>query len=189
MNITVSPYLVNFLKDPKIQRFAEEDNWKAVYEELSEKDHFYVTQLTQLLYLSDINPLKYMDIVPDSFANHLEINSLEIPDHIKKIGDSAFWGCDQLQSVTIPNSVTYIGALAFAYCSSLEDVILPGSIADIDTSAFRGCPRLKEITYLGPIAKWRGVRKAGAFNTNIIIHCADGDLQLQKNSWVRINHI
>lgn len=186
MNNAVSLYLIQFLRNPKIQQLIKEDNWEAVYEELFKRDRSYITQLTQLLYLSDIDPLRYMNNIPNGFADHLEIKSLEIPNHIRSIGESAFWVCDQIQSVNIPDSVTSIGALAFAYCNKLKDVVLPSSVADIDISAFRGCPSLKEITYLGSIAEWRRVKKAGAFENGIVVHCSDGDLQLQGNRWVSL---
>ena len=186
MNNATSLYLIQFLRNPKIQQLIKEDNWEAVYKELFRRNHSHISDLTQLLYLSDINPLKYMDNIPNSFAKDLKIESLEIPDHIRSIGESAFWTCDQIQSVNIPDSVTDIGALAFAYCIKLKDVVLPSSVADIDNFAFRNCPSLKEITYLGTVAQWRRVRKARAFNNGIVVHCSDGDLQLQGNRWIRI---
>jgi hypothetical protein len=36
-----------------------------------------------------------------------------IPNSVKSIGNSAFFGCSSLTSVTIPNSVTSIGSNAF----------------------------------------------------------------------------
>lgn len=47
---------------------------------------------------------------------------------IKKIDDTAFFGCASLKSITIPSSVTYIGGNAFAYCNSLESITFEGTI-------------------------------------------------------------
>lgn len=50
--------------------------------------------------------------------------SLELPEGITSIGDSAFEGALSLGSVTIPNSVTGIGAKAFAYTQNLNKITM-----------------------------------------------------------------
>ena len=49
------------------------------------------------------------------------LTSIEIPDSVTMIGDSAFAGCG-LTSVTISDSVTVIGDSAFSGCSNLESI-------------------------------------------------------------------
>lgn len=63
---------------------------------------------------------------------------------ITKIGDYAFYYCENLKNVTIPNKVTEIGNRAFGYCSNLntitflcDDMITPAKIAQgLNTMAF-----------------------------------------------------
>ena len=63
---------------------------------------------------------------------------------ITKIGDYAFYYCENLQNVTIPNKVTEIGRRAFGFCPNLntitflcDDMIAPAKIAqDLNTMAF-----------------------------------------------------
>ena len=63
---------------------------------------------------------------------------------ITKIGDYAFYYCENLKNVTIPNKVTEIGARAFGYCKALktitflcDEMIAPAKIAqDLNTMAF-----------------------------------------------------
>ena len=86
----------------------------------------------------------------------------------------------------IPAGVTSISAWAFYGCSSLESVIIPGSVTSIGYEALYKCDNLKEITYKGTVAQWRKVKKAGAFNNNIIVHCSNGDLQLQGKTWAKV---
>ena len=41
---------------------------------------------------------------------------------MKQIGDKCFYSCKQLQSINIPANVTKIGKDAFAECDALEQV-------------------------------------------------------------------
>ena|GEM_PF-3440884 len=57
-------------------------------------------------------------------------NSLEsvvIPNTVKKIGNNAFRNCTSLKSVYIPDSVTYIGDWCFYFCPALSKLIVEGS--------------------------------------------------------------
>ena len=63
-----------------------------------------------------------------------------IPFGMKRVGESAFEGCNGLTSVTIPSSVTSIGDRAFAICGGLTSVTIPSSVTSIGTYAFMGTP-------------------------------------------------
>ncbi|MEE0083353.1 MAG: leucine-rich repeat domain-containing protein, partial [Paludibacteraceae bacterium] len=52
----------------------------------------------------------------------------------------AFYGCSSLQTVNIPNSVKSIGDGAFYRCSSLQTVNIPDSVERIGDGAFEGTP-------------------------------------------------
>jgi hypothetical protein len=65
---------------------------------------------------------------------------------VTSIGDSAFYGCNEVTSVTIPDSVTSIGASAFENCSSLTNVTLPGSLASLPDGVFYDCTSLTRVT-------------------------------------------
>lgn len=63
----------------------------------------------------------------------------KIPKSVKKIGESAFLGCDGLTSVIIPDCITSIGAEAYCGCSNLTSVTIPDSVTKIGDSAFDMC--------------------------------------------------
>lgn len=65
-------------------------------------------------------------------------------DSVTKIETDAFHGCECLKEVVIPNSVTIIEAGAFQWCKSLVRVSLPNSLTEIGDCAFIGCYNLKE---------------------------------------------
>ena len=66
-------------------------------------------------------------------ANSYSNNSSYVPSSLKtviitggnSIGNSAFYGCNNLTSITIPDSVISIGQGAFSGCSSLESITIP----------------------------------------------------------------
>ena len=70
-----------------------------------------------------------------AFSNCSGLTSIDIPNSITSIGNSAFQDCG-LTSITIPNSVTTIGAHAFYGCSSLTSIDIPNSVTSIGGSAF-----------------------------------------------------
>lgn len=70
----------------------------------------------------------------DSFITR-EISGTYVNDRITKIGNSAFYNCNQLTGVILPN-VTNIGDNAFRGCSTLKEVSLP-KVVDIGVYAFQ----------------------------------------------------
>lgn len=68
-----------------------------------------------------------------------------IPDHVTRIGNSAFDCCPFLEDVHIPDSVTEIGASAFQHCSSLREIDIPDSVVGIGSFAFLCCRRLERV--------------------------------------------
>ena len=73
------------------------------------------------------------------------ITDLILPTSITSIGNSAFWRCRKMVNISIPESVTNIGSGAFADCENLESISLPSSVQKIDNGTFNGCSNLKNI--------------------------------------------
>ena len=65
---------------------------------------------------------------------------------VTKIGERAFYNCDNLTSITIPDSATEIGSYAFAYCKNLTSITIPDSVTLIDDNAFYYCSDLTRVT-------------------------------------------
>ena len=70
--------------------------------------------------------------------------SLVLEEGITSIGNSAFFGCENLTgSLTIPNSVTTIGNYAFYCCPGFTgDLTIPNSVTSIGEFAFGACTGL-----------------------------------------------
>ena len=86
-----------------------------------------VDQTSEITYGSKI---KISDDVIEIYTEEGKDGSFEdksfaeviIPDSVLKIGNSAFYDCDNLTSITIPENVTSIGSSAFSGCDSLTVV-------------------------------------------------------------------
>ncbi len=75
-----------------------------------------------------------------------EIESVEIPDSVTEIFDSAFLRCKNLKKVTLSENLTAIAAKVFEGCSALTDIEIPEKVAVIDSYAFFECSSLKKLT-------------------------------------------
>ncbi len=80
-----------------------------------------------------------------AFANNKYVETVEIPDSIKKIGKGAFYNCVKLQSITIPEGVTALSANTFEKCLYLEEVNLGSQLKSIGDEAFYDCRRLRTL--------------------------------------------
>ena len=79
--------------------------------------------------------------------NGNEITTINIPDNITSIGNSAFSGCTSIKDIQISNNVTYIGTAAFSSCTSLNNIKLPinTSYTTISDNLLNGCSNLQSI--------------------------------------------
>lgn len=59
-----------------------------------------------------------------------------IPEGVKCIGNSAFYGYEQLERIEIPSSVISIENWAFSFCTGLRKVMIPSSVKWIAENAF-----------------------------------------------------
>ena len=65
--------------------------------------------------------------------------NLTLPSSTIEIGEYAFFGCSNLESVTFPDNLTRINRCAFSHCTSLTYVLIPQSVSYIGAYAFNWC--------------------------------------------------
>lgn len=80
------------------------------------------------------------------FNTRLSINSLTIENGVTRVGNYAFYYCNNLIQITFSKSVTTIGSYAFDGCTKLPDVVLPERVQSIGFAAFWGCSNLTNVT-------------------------------------------
>ncbi len=132
------------LKDFIIKHEEEINNneWDKVYDHIPTT---FLGDLTSILLEAGINPLPYMNEIPEYFAEGSQINITQIPENIKSIGDYAFSNCRSLTSIIIPNSVKNIRYRTFSDCTNLTSITIPNSVTSIGSSAFSNCSSLTSI--------------------------------------------
>ena len=81
-----------------------------------------------------------------AFQGCKKLRTVEIGNHVKKIGDSAFRDCTKLVNVMIGSNVTSIGKHAFRGCKKLKEIVITKYVKTIGDSAFQDCPVLAYIT-------------------------------------------
>lgn len=79
------------------------------------------------------------------FVNGTQVSDLVISDSVQKIGDYAFYGCDNIKSVKIGSGALSIGEQAFTECINLESVTIGANVLTLGGSAFLGCSKLKQV--------------------------------------------
>lgn len=179
------------------------NNWKKVYDLANiELDEVCVGYLTEMFLDSGINPLLWMEDIPNNFLNQtMKIKSIFIPDNIYLIGKKAFtgsrleqldlsntivqsiepeafWHCQDLEKVIFSNNLQRIDVRAFANCYSLTEIILPKSLDLIQFNAFYDCDNLKSIIYEGTSDQLKNkvmIANNAFYNCEAeYIKCADG---------------
>ena len=107
-------------------------------------------------------------ICDEAFKNTTTVNTINIPENLYQIGNSAFEGCYYLQNVTLGSKVSTLGRKCFADCTQLKNINivncsslrtigdgcfanaafqslkLPLSVEKIGAGAFYGCYNLND---------------------------------------------
>lgn len=101
-----------------------------------------VCNVLPMLMENGIDLFENIDYIPDYMFRESDIESIVIPEGIREIRSSAFWGCKKLTSVTFPSTLSRIGKAAFENCVSLKDVYLPENVSSIGSGCFNECNRI-----------------------------------------------
>ena len=114
-----------------------------------------------------------------AFFDCYSLERVQIPESVKEIGEGAFKGCKSLKEIKIPDGVAKIEAGVFSFCDSLESVEIPASVTTIGDGlggAFFNCKSLATVRYGGTKAQWNSI--AELYNNkellNAEVTCTDG---------------
>ncbi len=79
------------------------------------------------------------NIAARTFYGCTGLLSVNLPENITEIGESAFYGCTGLLSVNLPENITEIGESAFYGCTGLVSMSVPANVTSIGDNAFYDC--------------------------------------------------
>ncbi len=95
-------------------------------------------------------------IAEGAFRDKIRLVSIVVPESVKHIGDSAFYGCTALRSVQLPGAKE-IGTAAFHGCRLLNTLVVSGKLERVNEGAFSSCAALDNIYTLGIAAEFNAV--------------------------------
>ena len=81
------------------------------------------------------------------YSNRQDMIDVTIPEGVRCVDSTAFYGCANLTSVKFSDGLKEIGDFAFAQCESLEEITLPPSVCKIGKGAFANCVKLRKIKF------------------------------------------
>lgn len=95
----------------------------------------------ELLNRTVVIPEGYTHIGASAF-DYTQIVHVICPTSLRIIRDSAFGFCYDLEDINIPETVTKIGHHAFFHCEKLQTLTLSDNVKMIGIFAFKGCDQL-----------------------------------------------
>lgn len=122
------------------------DKGNSIYDSRDNCNAIILTIENRLVYgcKSSIIPLSVTDIGVRSFEC-CDLKTIEIPNNVKSVGNSAFMGCYNLQSVIFPSGLINISDYAFSCCCNLASITFSNSLIKIGYDVFGGCDKIESI--------------------------------------------
>ena len=131
-------------------------NWRyliELYSYNSDWDSLTALDLSGMAGLTAVS-----DNVSGGTYSRPQLRTLTLPDSLKKIGEVAFYSCENLTLTELPKGVTQIGDSAFDDCTSITLTELPKGVTQIGSGAFYNCTGItltelpKGVTQIGTFA-------------------------------------
>lgn len=126
------------------------------------------------------------DTLTKTFSSKEEITKVILGETIKKIGESAFLNCKNLEYVYLSDSITQLQNSCFSGCVKLKRIHIPSGFNDasnsVGSNVFYGCTKLKEF---GTYYKNRVSNDNMCYidTTNCLTFFAQGGLSGDKNEY------
>ena len=122
-----------------------------VYKKIDGKEEYAVDEftddtLTSVYIPETYNGLPVTEINEIVFYENTAIKTVVMGDSIRKIGNSCFNGCTNMENIRLSANLTAINDYTFYNCSSLKSVVIPDGVTSIGDDAFYNCSGLTSIT-------------------------------------------
>ena len=80
-----------------------------------------------------------------AFGTCYNLRLTRLPDGVQEIGQSAFNACSKVALPTLPSDLQKIGKGAFSWCEGMTSVTIPAGVTEIGNGAFEACKNLPAI--------------------------------------------
>ena len=121
--------------------------------------------------------------IANAFEGNTTIESVFIPETVRRIMQNAFKGAVNLSEVNIPAWLTTIGASAFEDCGKITFLELPITLTSIGTRAFENCNGLTELVIPDRV-KTIPARLAENSSSLLDIRIPEAVTRIDKNSFI-----
>lgn len=88
-----------------------------------------------------------------TYQSGWQLNSVNLPSSLVRIGDKVFYNCRDLTSISLPDGLQEIGKGSFASCTSLSVINLPSKLQEIPAETFYECENLGDIEFPSSLKK------------------------------------
>lgn len=95
---------------------------------------------------SDGNEYPVVAFADECFLGCGDLESVQIPNSVTKLGERCFMRCSSLTEVNIPSTVTELPVGCFGYCASLKKIEVPSTVTSIGSACFMNCTNLADVT-------------------------------------------
>ena len=141
---------LEYIGNQSIRSFDELQYFTGITK-LTSKAFSYDINLTSVVLPTNLTEISdgNCEYVPDRFDktgyvyygtfSRTNINHIDIPNSVTKIGSYAFYNCSNLKYISVGNSVASIGSNAFSNCSNLKSISIGNSVNSIGSNAFSKC--------------------------------------------------
>ncbi len=122
--------------------YADVEN-KTIPEEAFSED-IISEQIRRIILPDDIHTIE-----KNAFSRLYSLTDINMPTHLRKLGNQAFYYCSGLapDTLKVPEGVETIPSSCFRNCASLKHILLPKSLKRIEHMAFNQTYEIQSITF------------------------------------------
>lgn len=88
----------------------------------------------------------FVDLNDRIFNECVNLEHIDLPSSLTKIGMYTFGGCRSLTEINLPSSLIKLGMYSFSGCNSLKKINIPSSLGDTGVDPFERCTSLTDVT-------------------------------------------
>ena len=149
--------------------------WEALYDVLYHMESLsfqYIGEFTECMLKAGINPLTYLDYVPECYLCHTNVEKVvHDNDSIATIKSWAYSNCTHIKYVFLGENISTVEENAFAYGGTIRELAIMNPETDIDTFAFYDTD-VEKVIYHGTKEQWEQTQNDYIHANHV--ECTDG---------------